>query len=105
MLVAGWAPAKSHGVLRLRDASLSTSRAGATDTTPVLDPRNGKAVAPPRLATVVAPSAAAADAWSTALVVLGRDGLARVGANGVEALVEDEQGVVRTKGFVTHATE
>jgi thiamine biosynthesis lipoprotein len=101
VLVTGWAEGKSHGVLWLRDASLSTSRAGASDTTPVLDPRIGKPVPPPRLATVIAPSATAADVWSTALVVLGRDGLLEARADGVEALVDDERGSVRTRGFVT----
>jgi thiamine biosynthesis lipoprotein len=101
VMVAGAAEGQSHGVVKLRDASMSTSRAGAEDTTPILDPRTGKAVPSPRLATVIARDATAADAWSTALVVLGREGIARAEAAGIEVLLEDGTGTVRTKAFVT----
>jgi len=99
VLVAGWANGVSHGSVRLRDASLSTSRAAAEDTTPILDPRSGAAVPAPRLVTVRTADATDADAWSTALVVLGREGLARAASHGVEVLMEDAGGVVRTPGF------
>ncbi len=99
VLVSGWEPGTSHGIVRLRDASLSTSRASAVDTTPIVDPRSGKDVAAPRLATVLAPTATAADAWSTALVVLGKDGLAAAAAHGVEGIFEDKDGASRSKGF------
>ncbi len=97
--VSGWAAGTVHGVVKLRDAALSTSRAGAADTTAVLDPRSGEAIAAPRLATVLAPSATSADAWSTALVVLGREGLGLAGQQGLQALVEDAAGAAGTDGF------
>lgn len=99
VLVSGWEAGSSHGIVRLRDASISTSRAGATDTMAIVDPRSGKDVGAARLASVVAPSATAADAWSTALVVLGKDGLAAAADHGIEAIVEDAGGVARSKGF------
>ena len=99
VLLTGWATGVSHGTVKIRDVSLSTSRAAATDTTPILDPRSGVAVAAPRLVTVESAGAASADAWSTALVVLGRDGLARAESHGIEALLEDAKGVTRTSGF------
>ncbi len=101
VLVAGSQPQATHGVLRLRDASVSTSRAGAIDTTPIVDPRTGEEISSPRLATVIAGNAAAADAWSTALVVLGREGIAHAQNAGIEVLFEDGAGSVRTKSFVT----
>jgi thiamine biosynthesis lipoprotein ApbE len=85
--------------LRLRDASLSTSLAAATDTRPILDPRSGMPVEGPRLVTVLASRATAADAWSTALVVLGRDGVREAESKGLEVLLEDGAGVLRTPGF------
>jgi FAD:protein FMN transferase len=103
VLVAGSAPHSSHGIVRLRDASMSTSRAGATDTTPILDPRRGVAVPSPRLATVIARDAASADAWSTALVVLGRDGIERAEKAGIEVLFEDAAGSRRTRSFAIEA--
>jgi FAD:protein FMN transferase len=99
VLVAGWAAGTSHGIVRLRDASISTSRAGATDTTPIFDPRTGVVVAAPRLATVVARTATEADAWSTALVVLGTEGMEAAARRGVESLVEEKGGVVVSSGF------
>jgi thiamine biosynthesis lipoprotein len=103
VLVAGVATGSSHGVVRLRDASISTSRAGAADTTPVLDPATGSAVPAPRLASALAADATAADAWSTALIVFGREGLAAAETEGIETLYEDADGILRSKGFVTEA--
>jgi thiamine biosynthesis lipoprotein len=99
--VAGLRPGSVHGVVRLRERSLSTSRAQAAGDPAgsIVDPRSGRPVEPGRLATVLAPDATAADAWSTALVVLGRPGLARIEAAGLEALYEDTEGVARTRGF------
>jgi FAD:protein FMN transferase len=99
VLVSGLAAGSSLGTLRLRDASVSTSRSGAVDTTPILDPRSGRPVPGPRLATVVTPDATAADAWSTALVVLGRSGEGLATEHGIEALVEDGNGRILSKGF------
>ncbi|MGH7856541.1 MAG: FAD:protein FMN transferase, partial [Candidatus Binatia bacterium] len=81
--------------------SISTSRANGAgaEAGPIVDPRTRRPVEPPRMATVIAPDATAAEVWSTALVVLGAAGLERAAANGVEALVADRSGVHRTAGF------
>ncbi|MBI4424466.1 MAG: FAD:protein FMN transferase [Elusimicrobia bacterium] len=59
-------------VLKVRDRSVSTSsqeeQAGH-----ILDPRTGKPAARPGAVTVIASDGARADAWSTALFVLGVD--------------------------------
>lgn len=70
---AGTVPAGAAPV-RLRDAALSVSatRGGGRTQPHVLDPRTGRAMAVARAASVVGPSARLADAWATALVVLGR---------------------------------
>ncbi|HEY2774285.1 MAG TPA: FAD:protein FMN transferase [Candidatus Binatia bacterium] len=91
--------ATPHGVLRLRDESVSTSVAGAADTKPILDPRSRMPVPAPRLATVRCRSAAAADAWSTALVVLGPGGMAAARARSVESLVEGGSGTAVSPGM------
>lgn len=103
VLVSGLVPGSSLGTLRLRDASVSTSRSGAADTTPILDPRDGLPVQGPRLATVMAPNATAADAWSTALVVLGREGVRAAASHGVESVVEDASGQAVTGAFPLEA--
>ena len=59
-------------VVELRDATLSVSAAwGRSVAGPahVLDPRTGRPVPSGRMAAVALPSAAASDAWSTALLV------------------------------------
>jgi len=90
---AGWRvavrdPVAGEGLLTsvvLRDRALSVSaghgrRLGtAGDGVPhVIDPRSGEPVTANLLAAVVAPSATDADALSTALLVLGEAGLARI---------------------------
>lgn len=68
-----------HPVVLLRDESLSVSaphgrsieRDGATQGH-VLDPRTGRSAADSSYAAVIGPSATLADAWSTALLVLGQ---------------------------------
>ncbi|MBI2896875.1 MAG: FAD:protein FMN transferase [Deltaproteobacteria bacterium] len=87
---SGWAVRlrDAHGEptgpdLILRDRSLSTSMSLALAEEPdrpsrphIIDPRDGQLVMTPRIAAVVCPSGAEADALSTALVVLGQEGLA-----------------------------
>ncbi len=60
----------------------------------IMDPRTGRPALRAASATVVAPSAAQADALATALVVMGaEEGLALVeGLEGVEAMVVEESG-------------
>lgn len=102
MLVAGLRPGTVHGVIELEQRSLSTSRAlGAHDAAgAIVDPRSGMPVSPARLATVLADDATTAEAWSTALIVLGAAGLPMAQAAGVEALVEDSTGTSHTAGFI-----
>jgi thiamine biosynthesis lipoprotein len=71
------------GVVTLRHAALGVSAPhGRTVTGPagqawghVMDPRTGKPATTARLAAAVCRSAAAADAWSTALLVMGAAGI------------------------------
>jgi len=100
IVVAGLATGVVHGTLEVGDAAVSTSRAAASrEEGPILDPRTGQAIAERRLATVLATDATTADAWSTALVVLGRDGIAKARAAGCEVLFEDDEGLVVSPGF------
>lgn len=70
----------------LTDAALGVS---ASRTPHVLDPRTGQVVTTPRRVAVQGPSATLADAWSTALLVIGR----RVPAIGPgwRVWIEDDQ--------------
>ena len=77
----GWRVAvrgrNSDRPVELRDAALSVSDAGGPAgarrrESHIVDPRTGSPVPPAVHATVIGPSARLADAWSTALVVLGR---------------------------------
>lgn len=99
--VAGLRPGESHGILRLRDESISTSRTIAVgdEAGSIVDPRTGEVVRAARLAVVLAADATTAEGWSTALVVLGRNGLAAIERAGLSALFEDETGSVLTAGF------
>lgn len=101
MAVAGMNPDVLHGTVLLEDGALSSSRASdpRTDAGPIVNPASGRPVPGPRLATVLAPDATKAEAWSTALVVLGRKGLDQARHYGVEALFEDADGVTSTAGF------
>lgn len=70
-------------VVELRDDTLSVSAAwgrSATGPAHVLDPRTGRPVPSGRMAAVALPSAAASDAWSTALLVDPTLGEARLAA-------------------------
>lgn len=65
----------------------------------ILDPRTGRPAEGVHCATVIAPSAADADALATALYVLGREGLPRIaprdGPIGAVLVVPDDGGGVR----------
>lgn len=93
--------------LRLRDRALSMSSSlgsvveiAGREVSHVVDPRTGRAVQGTVEALVLAPSAAQADAWSTALLVLAardrpRTALDRLDALGLEAQIFDASGASR----------
>ncbi len=101
VVVAGNTRGSIHGTIDLVDASLSTSRAlpPSDPAGSIIDPRTLTAVRPPRLATVWAKNAIAAEAWSTALIVLGAEGVRIAEQAGVEAFVEIDGKVTKTGGF------
>jgi thiamine biosynthesis lipoprotein len=101
LAVAGLDAGVVHGTFVLRQGSLSTSRAtgaGAPEG-PIIDPRSRVPVSGRRVVTVWHARATEADAWSTALIVLGRDGIELARKAGVEVFLEDAAGVVKTEGF------
>ena len=73
---SGWPVALGPGpgapVARLHDTALSVSAAWEGNPHPTIHPGTGVPVAAPRRVAVVGPSARLADAWSTALLILGR---------------------------------
>ncbi|RMD81778.1 MAG: FAD:protein FMN transferase, partial [Candidatus Dadabacteria bacterium] len=94
------------GFAEAQDVALSTSQArpAGVGTGTIINPRTGAPVEASRSATVRAPTATAAEAWSTALVVLGRRGLAALHARGYEGvLVEGSQIFVTPGGWFTPA--
>jgi thiamine biosynthesis lipoprotein len=99
--VSGLAPNRMLGVLSLRDAALSTSRAaeGPSEAGPIVDPRSGSPVIAARITTVRAADATSAEAWSKAMIIRGRDGMQQARAGGLDVLLEDQDGVVRSPGF------
>lgn len=84
------------GTTKLAGLALSTSIASKSGAAagPIIDPRSMRPVATPRLATVIATDAATAEAWSTALVVLGPGGIVKATTAGVQAMFEDRAGRV-----------
>lgn len=97
-------------VLEVRDAAVCTSgnyRRGRTIQgkrySHILDPRTGMPVDAYPSVTVVAPDAATADAWATALSVLGPKGLKLLAGSHIEALIvigtPDEHTYVTTPGM------
>jgi thiamine biosynthesis lipoprotein len=105
VVVAGWEDGAVHGVVHLRDAALSTSRASGpgTQAGPIVDPRSGRPIKGRRLVTVSARSAAAADAWSTALVVRGAAGVEDARKAGARVLLEDDGSVWGTAAALSGA--
>ncbi len=100
LLAAGLLPGEAVGVIRLERRALSTSRSPASSAArPIVDPRNSRAVTERRIVTVASASATAAEVWSTALVVLGRDGIGTAERAGVDVLFVDVEGSTSTKGF------
>ena len=100
MVLAGLRNGTVLGAVDLRDQSLSTSRSlGTQKAGAIVDPRDLRPVTQPRVATVVAPTATLAEVWSTALIVLGREGVDTAVRQGLHVLYEDERGVVSSPGF------
>jgi thiamine biosynthesis lipoprotein len=101
VLVAGLEPGSTHGEIDLRDAALSTSRSigpGAKQG-PIIDPRRGEPITEHRVATILAPDATTAEAWSKVPVVEGRSGVAAARAAGLEVFYEDPVGPLATEKF------
>ena len=65
----------------------------------IIDPRTGRAAGGPASVTVVAADGATADAWATALSVLGEEGAAAARAAGVEFVMHfvDDSGLRRSE--------
>lgn len=88
------------GTVLLRNASLATSRTPAEPASGALvDPRSGEAVHEARLASACAATATDADAWSTALAVLGRAGLPLAERHGIRALLQEGKRIFVTPSF------
>ncbi len=80
----------SAGILWLRQGAVGTSRTPAEASSgEIIDPRSGQPVQEARMATVCAASAAEADAWSTAIVVLGDQGVELAQRAGIYAVFQD----------------
>jgi thiamine biosynthesis lipoprotein len=91
--VAGLRAGEILGTVELAGAlSTSRSRPAGDQSGPIVDPRSGALVTEDRLATCLATSATAADAWSTALIVLGPRAIAESEKRGIEALVQTSDG-------------
>jgi thiamine biosynthesis lipoprotein len=97
-----------EGLVELREQAFSVSGTlgqwssiGGVRYGHVIDPRTGRALTRNLQAAVVAPSAALAEVWSTALTVLGPEGLRLVESEpGVEALLREEGGATTaTRGW------
>ncbi|MCO5081617.1 MAG: FAD:protein FMN transferase [Rhizobiaceae bacterium] len=98
-----------HSVLELTDCAVATSgdyrhfvSVNGRLLSHTMDPKRGAPLLqPPASVTVIAPSCAAADAWATALMVLGPDeGSTLARKTGIEALflLRDERDTVRGRG-------
>ncbi len=98
-----------HSVLELTDCAVATSgeyrhfvSVSGRLLSHTMDPKRGAPLLqPPASVTVIAPSCAAADAWATALMVLGPDeGSTLARKTGIEALflLRDERDTVRGRG-------
>jgi thiamine biosynthesis lipoprotein len=60
----------------------------------ILDPQSGMPAAKARSATIISSNATLADAWSTALFVMGREGLPLIGKMGMNAILVDGNGEI-----------
>ena len=84
-----------------RDAALSTSRStgpGAKQG-PIIDPRSGEPVTERRVATILAPDATTAEAWSKVPVIDGRAGVDAVRVAGLDVFYEDRSVLQRPSAF------
>ena len=102
---------KPLGILLLRDGAVCTSgnyrryfEIDGKRYSHIIDPRTARPVAYAPSVTVVAPTAAEADAWATALSVLGPDGRELIDpASGIEAMIvvgtADDYRIYKTPSF------
>ena len=99
--------------LRVRNGSVCTSGnyerfsiIGAQRFSHIVDPRTGWPVDACPSVTVIAPDATTADAWATALSVLGEKGLALLAGKGIEAMIitgtPEKHHWAATPGFRKH---
>ena len=98
--VSGLGPDELHGVVTLRDAALSTSRAPAGRRRPGRSSIRATACAgagTARIATVRAADATTAEAWSKAVIVLGRDGMHAPAPTASTCCSKTRDGVARTR--------
>lgn len=101
VIVAGLETGSTPGELLLRDAALSTSRSTGPGTKqgPIIDPRSGEPVTERRVATILAPDATTAEAWSKVPVIDGRAAVDAIRAAGLDVFYEDSLGPAATEGF------
>jgi thiamine biosynthesis lipoprotein len=98
-----WEPDKVAAVIAVVDTGVATSgRYERGDH--VLDPRTGRPATALASATVVGPDLALADAYATALVVMGVEGLRWIAglADYAAMAVTDDRRVMSTPGFARH---
>ena len=108
VLVKGFAEDEFAGLVELRDQALSASSTFGRSFTIVgrdysrlVDPDSGRPLNTEALAVVIAPSAAQAEALSTALLVSGIAGLAVIErASGCEGLYIDNRGVIKASSGI-----
>lgn len=105
------------GVLAIRDVAVATSgnyeqnvTIGGRRYSHIVDPRTGQPADATPSVTVIAGNCTVADAWATALSVLGPEGLPRVRAiPGLEAMLvtgtPDDHAVHATEGFGAYLAE
>jgi len=60
----------------------------------ILDPHSGMPASRVQSATIISSNATLADAWSTALFVMGREGLPLIGEMGMNAILVDANGTI-----------
>jgi thiamine biosynthesis lipoprotein len=107
-------PSQKHGesvhlAFKSRDMAIATSgnyrqffNENGQRKSHIIDPRTGQPVVHSiSSASVIAKSAASADAWGTALMVLGREGVAKAEKHGIKVLLLEAEGPEQFKEIVS----